>query len=151
MAEDSLTIVVVDDDDGHIELVRRNLRRSGIDDPIDAVYGGAAALDYVFRRGAHAARTSGRLVILLDINMPGGIDGIEVLRQVKGHASTRRIPVIMLTTTDDPRDVERCYDLGCNVYLTKSADPDTFSQAMERLAKILSVARLPTSAARPVV
>jgi len=144
MAEDSVTIVVVDDDDGHVELVRRNLRRAGIPNPIEPLYSGEVALDYVFRRGAYQARPQTHVLLLLDINMSGGVDGIEVLRQIKSDPTTRRIPVIMLTTADDPRDIDRCYDLGCNVYITKPVDPATFSRAMERLGLILSVARLPS-------
>lgn len=146
MAEDSVTIVVVDDDDGHVELVRRNLRRAGIPNPIEALHNGEVALDYVFRRGVYQDRPEAHVLFLLDINMSGGVDGIEVLRQIKSDPATRRIPVVMLTTADDPRDVDRCYDLGCNVYITKPVDPATFSRAIERLGLILSVARLPSGA-----
>lgn len=146
MAEDSVTIVVVDDDDGHVELVRRNLRRAGIKNPFEAIHSGKAALDYVFQRGAYERRSPAHMLMLLDINMSGGVDGIEVLRQIKADPTARRTPVIMLTTADDPRDVDRCYDLGCNVYMTKPVDPVTFSIVIERLGSILAVARLPSGA-----
>src|SRR5256885_8365321 len=97
-------ILIVDDDEGHTELVRRNFRRAGISNPIESVTSGSAALDYVFCRGAHANRKGdGGLLILLDIKMPGSHDGVEVLRQLKSNHQTKSIPVIMLTTTDDPR------------------------------------------------
>ena len=76
---------------------------------------------------ARRVGVSGEVVILLDINMPR-IDGIEALRQIKANDATKSIPVIMLTTTDDPREVNRCYELGCNVYITKPVDYDISSR-----------------------
>jgi CheY-like chemotaxis protein len=145
MAEDCVTILIVDDDPGHAELVRRNLRRAGLQNPMLTIDNGAEALDYVFRRGAHVRREArASSIVFLDINISGSIDGIEVLRQIKADPSTRRLPVIMLTTADDPREIDRCYDLGCNVYVTKPVDPDAFSTAINRLGLILAVASLPT-------
>jgi CheY-like chemotaxis protein len=143
-----ITILLVDDDAGHTELVRRNLRRSGVRNPIQIIESGAAALDYVFCRGRHAGRAGdGELLLLLDINMPG-LDGVEVLRQIKADPSTRRIPVIMLTTTDDPREINRCYDLGCNVYVTKPVEPSAFVEAVKRLGLMIDVASLPIDPGR---
>jgi CheY-like chemotaxis protein len=145
MAANGITIVVVDDDDGHRELVRRSLRRAGIDNPLESLASGAEALDYVFCRGNYANRTPvDHMLMLLDINMPGYCDGVEVLRQIKADAKTRRIPVIMLTTADDPKEVDRCYDLGCNVYLTKPLEPSAFSKAIQLVANLLTVASTPT-------
>jgi CheY-like chemotaxis protein len=103
----NLTILVVDDDDGHRELVRRNLQRGGVTNTIIGLTSGNEALDYVFARGAHAQRAESELLLLLDVNMPG-INGIEVLRQIKTDPQKKKIPVIMLTTTDDPREVDQC-------------------------------------------
>ena len=139
-----MTIVIVDDDEGHIELVRRNLRRSGITNPIVAITNGNDALDYVFCRGAYTDRTgNGELLILLDINMPGGMNGIDVLRAIKADSHTKKIPVLMLTTTDDPREVNRCYELGCSVYITKPVEPSAFIEAIRRLGLFISVVRPP--------
>jgi CheY-like chemotaxis protein len=143
--EQRVTIAMVDDDEGLTELVRRNLRRSGIRNPMVALRSGQEALDFVFRRGPHQERPPDReLLVLLDINMPGGLDGIEVLRQIKSHPETKSIPVIMLTTTDDPREVNRCYELGCNVYITKPVEPSTFIDAIHRLGLFISVVSLPS-------
>ncbi len=142
-AEQKMDVVIVDDDPGHIELVRRNFKRAGINNNVVALDSGRAALDYVFHRGAYEGRTKGHILILLDINMPGGLNGVEVLRQIKGHPEKRRIPVIMLTTTDDPREVERCYALGCNVYMTKPVDPASFIEAATRLGLFISVVCVP--------
>jgi CheY-like chemotaxis protein len=148
MAQHGLTILIVDDDEGHVELVKRHLRRAGVDQTIESLNNGRDALDYVFARGAHAARSRDlSLVILLDINMPGGVDGIEVLRQVKAQPETRRIPIVMFTTADDPREIDRCYDLGCNVYVTKPVDPSAFRSTVQGLGSLLSVARIPSDAA----
>jgi len=138
-----VTILVVDDDEGHTELVRRNLRRSGINNPIVTLTTGAEALDYVLRRDAYASRgTTADLLVLLDINMPG-LDGVEVLRQIKADSEARKIPVLMLTTTDDPREINRCYELGCNIYITKPVDPSAFMEAIQRLGLFLSVVSIP--------
>lgn len=143
MAEDSVTILIVDDDPGHVELVRRHLRRAAVTNPLESIPQGRAALDYVFRRGPGAERAA-RVLILLDLNIAGSIDGFEVLRQIKADPSTRHIPVIVLTTADDPRDVDRCYQLGCNLYVTKPVDPGAFNESIERLGMMLSSASLPS-------
>jgi CheY-like chemotaxis protein len=85
--------------------------------------------------------------MLLDINMPG-LDEVEVLRQVKTDPQTKRIPVIMLTTTDDPREINRCYDLGCNVYITKPVEPSAFVDAINRLGLFISAVSMPSDPAR---
>ena len=140
---EELVLLVVDDDEGHAELVRRNLRRGGITNSMVVLHSGEAALDYIFKRGIYAERNSdGHLLVLLDINMPG-IGGVEVLRQVKAHPTKKKIPVIMLTTTDDPREVEHCYELGCNVYITKPIEPERFIEAIQRLGLLISVVRVP--------
>ena len=143
-----VTILVVDDDDGHRELVRRNLKRSGINSPIVALTTGIQALDYVLCRNTYANRMgNGDLLVLLDINMPG-LDGVEVLRQIKADAEGKKVPVLMLTTTDDPREIKRCYELGCNLYITKPVDPAAFMAAIQRLGLFLSVVSIPTDQVR---
>lgn len=142
-SENRVEILLVDDDEGHLELVQRNLRRIGLVNPVIPVGSGAAALDYVYRRGEHASRSKRNLLILLDINMPGGMDGVEVLRRIKADPEKRKIPVIMLTTTDDPREVEECYALGCNVYMTKPVDPAAFVDAITRLGLFISIVSVP--------
>jgi CheY-like chemotaxis protein len=137
-----LVILVVDDDQGHRELVRRNLLRAGITNTIIGLPNGKDALDYVFCRGEYAERRgASELLILLDINMPG-IDGIEVLRQMKADPRKKKIPVIMLTTTDDPREISRCYELGCSVYVAKPVDPSAFIEAVKRLGMFIPIVRV---------
>ena len=141
-SESPFTILIVDDDEGHIELVRRNLRRIAVSNPIVTAQDGMRALDYVFRRGEFAGRSEEESLILLDINMPGCVNGIEVLRQIKADPATRKTPVIMLSTTDDPREVARCYDLGCSVYITKPVDSVQFIEAIKRLGLFLQIISL---------
>ena len=95
-------------------------------------------------KGAYAAgrNASQPMLLLLDIKMPR-VDGVEVLRQLKSDPQTALIPVIMLTTTDDPREIQRCYELGCSVYITKPVDYQAFVEAIKRLGLFLQVVRIP--------
>lgn len=139
-----MTILLVDDDEGHQELVRRNLQRIGVNNPVVSLANGQEALDYLFCRGAYANRPEiSSFLILLDIRMPGEIDGVEVLRQIKANSVKKKIPVIMLTTTDDPREIRRCYELGCSIYITKPVDPLAFIEAIKRLGLFLTVVSVP--------
>lgn len=132
-------ILMAEDDPGHATLVRRGLTRAGVRNDVVAVTDGQQALDYVFARGAFADRPPGTdLLVLLDINLPL-IGGVDVLRQMKADPATASIPVIMLTTTDDPRDVARCYDLGCSVYIVKPLQQEAFTEAMRRLGLVLDI------------
>ncbi len=143
MAHEPLLILLAEDDEGHANLIQRNLKRAGIVNEVVRVCDGQQALDYLRREGAYVTRTpSGPLLLLLDINMPR-IDGVEVLRQVKADPATAKLPVIMLTTTDDPREVGRCYELGCSVYITKPVQYDQFAEAIQRLGLFLDIVKLP--------
>ena len=112
MAAEPILIVLVEDDDGHANLVERNLQRAGLANGILRLKDGQEALDYVQGKGAHAGRPGPHpMLLLLDIKMPR-VDGVEVLRQLKSDPQTALVPIIMLTTTDDPREIQRCYELG---------------------------------------
>jgi CheY-like chemotaxis protein len=140
--ESEFPILIVDDDEGHVELVRRNLRRIAVSNPITALHDGARALDYIFKRGEFAGRVPEDPLLLLDLNMPGTVNGVEVLRQLKSNPATQKMPVIMLSTTDDPREVARCYELGCSVYITKPVDSTQFIEAIKRLGLFLQIIRV---------
>ena len=138
-----IEILVVDDDEGHAELVRRNLRRVGFSNAVTVLTDGESALDYVFCRGNHTARNpTSQLLMLLDINMPG-LNGVEVLRQIKADPVKKKIPVVMLTTTEDPREVNRCYEIGCSVYVKKPVDPAEFIDAISKLGLFIAVVNMP--------
>jgi CheY-like chemotaxis protein len=143
MATQPMTLILAEDDDGHASLVQRNLRRAGFVNEMIHVKDGQEALDYIRAEGQHTERKINEFVLLLlDINMPR-VDGVEVLRQIKADPDTSKIPVIMLTTTDDPREVERCYELGCSVYLTKPVEYEGFIEAINRLGLFLQVVKVP--------
>lgn len=138
-----ITIILAEDDDGHASLVERNLERAGLLNGFLRVRDGQELLDTLHAQtGPDGAILSEQVVILLDINMPR-IDGIEALRQIKANEVTRSIPVIMLTTTDDPREVNRCYELGANVYVTKPVEYDNFIEAIRRLGLFLQIVQRP--------
>jgi CheY-like chemotaxis protein len=143
MAAEPILIVLVEDDDGHALLVERNLTRAGLANGIHRLKDGQEAIDFVQGKGHYSGRTlSHPMLLLLDIKMPR-VDGVEVLRQMKADPRTALIPVIMLTTTDDPREIQRCYELGCSVYITKPVDYQAFVEAINRLGLFLQVVRVP--------
>lgn len=148
MTTQPVTILLAEDDDGHAQLVQRNLERAGLLNGFLRVRDGQELLDCLRSRGSsHDQTLSEALVVLLDINMPR-IDGIEALRQIKAGPDSHRIPVIMLTTTDDPREIDRCYELGCNVYITKPVEYDGFIDAIRRLGLFLQIVQRPRNGNR---
>lgn len=135
----AVTILLAEDDPGHANLIQRNLKRGGLVNAIVHAADGQEALDYLTCQGQFAYRKpGGPLLLILDIKMPR-VDGVEVLRHVKSDPNTAKIPVIMLTTTDDPREIERCYELGCNVYITKPILYDKFVEALQSVGLFLQV------------
>lgn len=138
-----VVIIIAEDDMGHAALIKKNLARSGISNPILHFEDGQQVLDFLFRRGEGKHREPrSPYLLLLDIRMPK-VDGVEVLRQVKKHEELRKMPVIMITTTDDPREVENCHALGCSNYLVKPVDYDKFVYAIRQLGLFLSVVEVP--------
>jgi CheY-like chemotaxis protein len=127
-------ILLIEDSPEDYEATVRAFNRSGLKNPILRCEDGDAALDYLFRRGRWAEpETSPRPgVILLDLNLPG-TDGREVLQEIKRQEQLRHIPVIVLTTSTDERDVNACYQAGANSYIQKPVDMDGFIRAIERL------------------
>lgn len=147
MQTESLLILLAEDDDGHASLVQRNLKRAGILNDICRVKDGQEALEFVHCQGQFAGRKpSGPLLLVLDINMPR-LDGIEVLRRMKASEATARIPVVMLTTTDAPHEIEQCYALGCGIYITKPVEYAAFVEALRRLGLFLQIVKVPPEAA----
>jgi CheY-like chemotaxis protein len=138
-----VTILIAEDDDGHAELVEEQFREAGIHNEIRRFRDGQEILDFLFERGPGPKREHGRAyVLLLDIRMPK-VDGVEVLRQVKAEPGLRGLPVLMLTTTDDPREIERCYALGCSCYIAKPVQFVRFVETLKRLGLFLMVVQVP--------
>jgi CheY-like chemotaxis protein len=143
MADRELVILLAEDDEGHAYLVQQNLQDAGLANHMVHVKDGQEALDFIQCTGPFQGRVpNGPLLLLLDINMPR-VDGVEVLRRLKANPKTAEIPVIVLTTTDDPREVKRCYELGCSSYVTKPVDYDRFVEAIRRLGLFLSIVKVP--------
>ncbi|POR00849.1 hypothetical protein AU468_09380 [Alkalispirochaeta sphaeroplastigenens] len=138
-----VVILIAEDDEGHADLIRKNLARAGIVNRIIHFVDGQEVIDFLFSQGEGLQRTSGEAyVLLLDIRMPK-LDGAEVLERIKADRELRKIPVMMITTTDDPREVERCHDLGCSSYITKPVEYEGFVHAIRQLGLFLSVVQVP--------
>ena len=132
-------IIMVEDDHGHAKLIEKNIRRANISNEIVHFDEGGAAIDYLF---SDEVRANGPMLILLDLNLPD-MSGTDILARVKGDERLRRAPVVVLTTTDDKVEIQRCYDLGCNVYITKPVDYESFADAIRQLGLFLSVMQAP--------
>jgi CheY-like chemotaxis protein len=137
-----VTILLIEDDPGHARLIEKNLRRANITNEIKIINDGQQALDYLFG-DFPGSLGSVPLLVLLDLNLPG-VDGYQVLERLKADERTKNVPVIILTTMDDAREVSRCYDLGCNVYVTKPVEYEQFAEAIRKLGLFISVISLPT-------
>ncbi|MCJ7622050.1 MAG: response regulator [Anaerolineaceae bacterium] len=136
-------ILLAEDDEGHTELIMKNLVRAGIVNELLHFKDGQEILDFLFRQGDGPHRKSGTAyLLLLDIRMPK-VDGVQVLGKVKADPELCKIPVIMITTTDDPLEVEHCHALGCSSYIAKPIDYDKFVNAIRHLGLFLTVVQVP--------
>jgi CheY-like chemotaxis protein len=127
-------IFLVEDNPSDVELARRALDKSHIANELVVAEDGREALDYLFGAGAHAGRDVSDLpaVVLLDLKLPL-IDGLEVLRRIRGDERTRRLPVVILTSSKEEQDVAAGYDLGANSYIVKPVDFNQFAEAVRQL------------------
>lgn len=138
-----VVILIADDDAGHIRLIEKNLQRAGLHNSILRFENGQDILDFLFRRSEGPKRAPDTsYLLLLDIRMPK-VDGVEVLRQLKADPELRKLPVSMLTTTDDPREVARCHELGCNNYIVKPVGYEKFAEAIQQLGFFISLVQVP--------
>jgi len=136
-------IIMIEDDDGHARLIERNIRRSGVNNEIIAFPNGTEATNYLFGTDGTASSHKGSaLLILLDLNLPD-MTGIDILKRVKENANIKSTPVVVLTTTDDAEEIKRCYELGCNVYITKPVNYENFANAIRQLGLFFSVIQVP--------
>jgi CheY-like chemotaxis protein len=136
------TILLVEDDAGHAVLIEKNLRRAGIANQIVVLDNGQKAVDFLFQEGDYRGNPQPvSPLILLDLNLPV-LNGFQVLRILKNDERTMHIPVIIVTTTDLPHEIARCYELGCNIYITKPVEYDTFCDAIRKLGLFLSVVKV---------
>ncbi len=141
-----VSIIMIEDDEGHARLIERNIRRSGVNNEILPFVNGTEAIRYLFGSDGSGLVHKGRaLLILLDLNLPD-MTGIDILRQIKQNKYLKSSPVVVLTTTDDSREIKRCYELGCNVYITKPVNYDSFANAIRQLGLFFSVIQVPPAA-----
>jgi CheY-like chemotaxis protein len=140
---EELTILIAEDDDGHAKLIIKNIQAAGIKNEIIRFCNGEKILDFLIdKKTGVAFKKDAPYVLLLDIRMPK-VDGIEVLKKIKENEHLQKMPVIMLTTTDDPREIENCHKLGCNNYITKPMDYTQFIEVIKKLGFFLKIIRVP--------
>jgi CheY-like chemotaxis protein len=140
-----VTIVMIEDDEGHARLIEKNVRRAGVSNAIVPFTNGTEALDYIMGKDRSGEASRDRsLLILLDLNLPD-MTGVDILAKVKTNPHTKRLPVVVLTTTDDEGEIQRCYDLGANVYITKPVDYENFANAIRQLGLFFAVIQVPSA------
>ncbi len=145
MMEDAkaVTIVMVEDDEGHARLIEKNIRRAGVNNEIIAFVDGSSALEFFLGPdGSGEVSARRKLLVLLDLNLPD-MTGVDILAKIKGNAHLKRSPVVVLTTTDDSAEIQRCYDFGANVYITKPVNYEGFANAIRQLGLFFSVIQVP--------
>lgn len=139
-----IEVLLVEDDEGDVLMTREALDEGKVVNRLNVVGDGVEALDYLRRRGRHAAAARPDL-ILLDLNLPKR-DGRQVLADIKNDPDLRRIPVVVLTTSEAEEDVLRSYDLHANAYVSKPVDFDRFVGVVQQIDEFfISVVRLPGS------
>lgn len=140
----SQVILLVEDNPSDIGLTRRAMEKSGISNPLVVAEDGQEALDYIFCAGEHSARAIADtpLLVLLDLKLPR-VDGLEVLRRIRADPRTRRIPVVILTSSSEERDVAAGYDNGTNSYIRKPVDFQQFAEVIRQLGMYWLVVNQP--------
>ena len=143
MNANPVTIILIEDDPGHARLIEKNVRRAGVNNTLLHFSDGTSALEHLFAGHEDGRRkVSLPILVLLDLNLPD-MSGLDILARIKSDPVLRRAPVIVLTTTDDKLEVQRCYDLGCNVYITKPVEYESFATAIRQLGLFLAVMQVP--------
>lgn len=148
MAKDAkaVSIIMVEDDEGHARLIEKNIRRAGVNNEIIAFADGVSVLEYLMGPdGTGQISAYKQLLVLLDLNLPD-MTGVDILKAIKENAHLKRSPVVILTTTDDSREIQACYDLGANVYITKPVNYEGFANAIRQLGLFLSVIQVAENA-----
>mgnify|MGYP001355723132 CR=1 FL=1 len=136
---EKVRIVIIEDDDSHAELIEEHLQNAGIDNEIKRFINGQEALD--FFNSSEFRNSLDLFLVLLDIHMPV-MSGIELLKILKSDNELKKMPVIMLTTEDDEREINECYQYGCNCYITKPLDFKKFADTLKRLGLFLQIIKI---------
>ena len=137
-----IVILIAEDDDGHAELIKEGLEESGVCNQMIRFSNGEEVWQFFTETEGPVNHDKNKnYLLLLDIHMPK-MDGLEVLKRMKSDEKLKEIPVMILTTTDDPREVEACYKIGCNMYITKPVDFFKFTETLRRLGLFLQVVKI---------
>ncbi len=143
MTTTPISIVMIEDDEGHARLIEKNIRRAGISNEIIPFTLGTEALSYVMKKSqAGHPSDDRRILILLDLNLPD-MSGLDILAKVKADERSKRIPIIVLTTTDDKVEIQKCYELGCSAYVKKPLEYEAFANSVRQLGLFFSIIELP--------
>lgn len=142
-------ILLVEDSPGDAELALHALAEHHLGNEVLHLHDGAQALDYLFRRGEFSGRAEGNpAVVLLDLKMPK-VDGLEVLRQIKGEPGLSTIPVVALTSSREKRDLEAAYRLGVNAYVVKPMNFENFMGTVKQVGAFWAIVNEPPPASTP--
>ena len=142
--KEQIEILLVEDNSSDAEMTIWALKTNNLANNLLHVKDGAAALDFLFAEGKYARRNMDNTLklILLDLKMPK-INGIEVLRRIRSDERTKRIPVVVLTSSKEDPDIQKCYDLGVNSYVEKPVEFDAFQKAISDLGLYWMIVNLP--------
>ena len=136
-------ILIVEDDDGHASLIEKNLRRSGIQNEFIRFKDGKAIIDFFYNDNVSPNyKSEESYLLLLDIRMPK-FNGFDVLEKLKSDTKFKKIPIIMLTTTDNPDEINKCHALGCNSYITKPVEYIDFISVIKQLGLFITITEIP--------
>ena len=136
-------ILIADDNKEHFELIRKNLLWAGVYNETHNFADGRQLLDFLFDTDKYLKeeQNNQEYILLLDLNIPG-IGGVELLEKIKRDTKLKKIPVIILTTADDPNIIERCHNLGCSTYIVKPAEYNDFEKTIQKIGHFLSVVEI---------
>ncbi len=141
--KDEVIILLAEDNQGHAQLITRNLRGAGVRNEIKEFRNGQLLMEFLEGKGpGPTVKAGASYLLLLDIQMPK-IGGIEVLERMKVHPELKKIPVVILTTTDNPEEIAQCHQLGCSNYLVKPVDYNQFVAAVKQLGLFISMLEVP--------
>ena len=136
-------ILIVEDDKEHFELIRKNLLRAGVRNEMLNFADGQEILEFLFDmdNGFEGEHNNQEYILLLDLSIPK-VDGVDVLEKIKQDAKLKRVPVIILTATDNPHTIERCHNLGCSTYIVKPTEQEDFEETVQKIGHFLSVVEI---------
>ena len=135
--ENKITILLSEDDEGHARLIKNNIRRAGINNEIIVFRDGKETLNFLYREGTGPHREEGvSYLLLLDLYMPV-VDGFEVLKKLKKDSDLSNIPIVILSISDDPKQIEHCYEIGCSKYVIKPVDYNSFRNVIRQLSRFI--------------